>query len=149
MDKINVFIYRDKADGRINDIHIITYEQLVKNYAQDEPEVENYVTKEMVIADMQRHNADRRNNSIVEWTDCRTLLDAENLLRKIRTLGDAALGEAPKQQTTSKAGRNDRPFRMFGNRSGKSMNDVNRLLICVCKIKSNENNGNSRGNKIS
>ena len=102
MDKINVFIYRDKADGRINDIHIITYEQLVKNYAQDEPEVENYVTKEMIIADMQRHNADRRNNSIVEWTDCRTLLDAENLLRKIRTHEYTALEEIPKQQTTRK-----------------------------------------------
>ena len=104
MDRINVFIYRDKADGRINDIHIITYEQLVKNYAQDEPEVENYVTKEMTIADIQRHNTDRRNNSIVEWTDCRTLLDAENLLHKIRTHEDTAFGEAPKQQTTVEAG---------------------------------------------
>lgn len=104
MDKINVFIYRDKADGRINDIHIITYEQLVKNYAQDEPEIENYVTKEMIIADIQRYNADRRNNSIVEWTDCRTLLDAENLLRKIRTHGDTAFGEISKQQTTVEAG---------------------------------------------
>ena len=104
MDKINVFIYRNKADGCINDIHIITYEQLVKNYAQDEPEVENCVTKEMTIADMQRYNADRRNNSIVEWTDCRTLLDAENLLHKIRTHEDTAFGEAPKQQTTVEAG---------------------------------------------
>ena len=104
MDRINVFIYRDKADGRINAINIITYEQLVKNYAQDEPEVENYVTKEMIIADMQRYNADRRNNSIVEWTDCRTLLDAENLLHKIRTHEDTAFGEAPKQQTTVEAG---------------------------------------------
>ena len=31
MDKINVFIYRDKADGRINAINIIAEKEIVKN----------------------------------------------------------------------------------------------------------------------
>ena len=87
MERIYVFIYRDKADGRINAINIIA----------------EGVTK-MLLEDIQKHNADSRNKSIVEWMDCCTLLDVENLLRKIRTHEDAAFEEAPKQQTTVETG---------------------------------------------
>lgn len=51
----------------------------------------------MLLEDIQKHNEDSRNKSIVEWTDCRTLLDAENLLRKMRTHEDTAFEEAIKQ----------------------------------------------------
>ena len=103
MDKIYVFIYRDKADGRINQINIMAEKEIVKNCVALERNIENGIT-EMLLEDIQKHNADSRNKSIVEWMDCCTLLDVENLLRKIRTLGDAALGETPKQQTTVEAG---------------------------------------------
>ena len=103
MDKIYVFIYRDKADGRINEINIIAEKEIVKNCIALNRNIDNGVTK-MLLEDIQKHNADSRNKSIVEWMDCCTLLDVENLLRKIRTLGDAAFEEAPKQQTTVEAG---------------------------------------------
>ena len=97
MERIYVFIYRDKADGRINEINIIAEKEIAKNCVALERNIENGIT-EMLLEDIQKHNADSRNKSIVEWTDCRTLLDAENLLRKIRTHEDTAFGEAPKQQ---------------------------------------------------
>ena len=103
MDRINVFIYRDKADGRINAINIIAEKEIVKNCVALERNIDNGVTK-MLLEDIQKHNADSRNKSIVEWIACSSLLDVENLLRKIRTHEDTALEEAPKQQTTSKAG---------------------------------------------
>ncbi|MGP1459915.1 MAG: hypothetical protein ACTTKL_11535 [Treponema sp.] len=93
MEKIDVFIYRNKSDGRINAIDIIEEKQILKDG----------VTKEMVLADIEQHNADSRNKSIVEWADCQTLLDAENLLNKIRTLENTAFEEKPKQQITPKA----------------------------------------------
>ena len=101
MDKINVFIYRNKNDGRINEINIIAEKEIVKNCIALNRNIDNGVTK-IILEDIQRHNADSRNKSIVEWTDCQTLLDAENLLRKIRTHEDTALEEIPKQQTTRK-----------------------------------------------
>ena len=104
MDKIYVFIYRDKADGCINEINIIAEKEIVKNCVALERNIENGIT-EMLLEDIQKHNADSRNKSIVEWMDCCTLLDVENLLHKMRTLGDTALGEAPKQQTTVEARR--------------------------------------------
>ena len=103
MERIYVFIYRDKADGRISSISIMAEKEIVKNCVALERNIENGIT-EMLLEDIQKHNADSRNKSIVEWMDCCTLLDVENLLRKIRTLGDAALGETPKQQTTVEAG---------------------------------------------
>ena len=87
MDKIYVFIYRDKADGRINEINIIAEKEIVKNCIALNRNIDNGIT-EMLLEDIQKHNADSRNKSIVEWTDCQTLLDAENLLRKIRTHED-------------------------------------------------------------
>ena len=101
MERIYVFIYRDKADGRINEINIIAEKEIVKNCVAWGRNIDNGVTK-IILEDIQRHNADSRNKSIVEWTDCQTLLDAENLLRKIRTHEDTALEEIPKQQTTRK-----------------------------------------------
>ena len=103
MKRIYVFIYRDKADGRINEINIIAEKEIVKNCVALERNIENGIT-EMLLEDIQKHNEDSRNKSIVEWTDCCTLLDAENLLHKIRTHEDTAFGEISKQQTTSKAG---------------------------------------------
>ena len=103
MERIYVFIYRDKADGRINEINIIAEKEIVKNYIAFNRNIDNGIT-EMILESIQKHNADSRNKSIVEWTACRTLLDAENLLHKIRTLECTAFGEIPKQQTTSKAG---------------------------------------------
>ena len=103
MERIYVFIYRDKADGCINGIDIRAEKLIVRNCGALERNIENGITK-MLLESIQKHNADSRNKSIVEWPDCRTLLDAENLLRKIRTLEGTAFGEIPKQQTTSKAG---------------------------------------------
>lgn len=103
MDKIDVFIYRDKADGRINAINIIAEKEIVKNCIALNRNIDNGVT-EMLLEDIQKHNADSRNKSIVEWTDCRTLLDAENLLHKMRTHGDTAFEEISKQQTTVEKG---------------------------------------------
>ena len=103
MDKIYVFIYRDKADGRINEINIIAEKEIVKNCVALERNIENGIT-EMLLEDIQKHNADSRSKSIVEWTDCRTLLDAENLLHKIRTHEDTAFEEISKQQTTVEKG---------------------------------------------
>ena len=97
MERIYVFIYRDKADGRINAINIIAEKEIVKNCIALNRNIDNGIT-EMLLEDIQKHNADSRTKSIVEWMDCCTLLDVENLLRKIRTLGDAALGESPQQQ---------------------------------------------------
>ena len=84
MDRINVFIYRDKADGRINGIDIIAEKEIVRNCDALKRNIENGIT-EMLLEDIQKHNADSRSKSIVEWTDCRTLLDAENLLHQIRS----------------------------------------------------------------
>ena len=97
MERIYVFIYRDKADGRINEINIIAEKEIAKNCVALERNIENGIT-EMLLEDIQKHNADSRNKSIVEWIACSSLLGVENLLRKIRTLGDAALGESPQQQ---------------------------------------------------
>ena len=102
MERIYVFIYRDKADGRISSISIMAEKEIVKNCVALNRNIENGIT-EMLLEDIQKHNADCRNKSIVEWMDCRTLLDAENLLHKMRTHGDTAFGEAPKQQTTVEA----------------------------------------------
>ena len=99
MERIYVFIYRDKADGRINEINIIAEKEIVKNCVALERNIDNGVTK-MLLEDIQKHNADRRNNSIVEWIACSSLLGVENLLHKIRTLEGTAFGEIPKQQTT-------------------------------------------------
>ena len=101
MDKIDVFIYRNKSDGRIIEINIIAEKEIVKNCVAWGRNIDNGVTK-IILEDIQRHNADSRNKSIVEWTDCQTLLDAENLLCKIRTHEDTAFKEIPKQQTTRK-----------------------------------------------
>ena len=103
MERIYVFIYRDKADGRINEINIIAEKEIVKNCVALERNIDNGVTK-MLLEDIQKHNADSRNNSIVEWIACSSLLGVENLLRKMRTHGDTAFGETPKQQTTVEAG---------------------------------------------
>ena len=103
MERIYVFIYRDKADGRINEINIIAEKEIVKNCVALERNIDNGVTK-MLLEDIQKHNADSRNKSIVEWIACSSLLGVENLLRKIRTHEDTAFKEIPKQQTTSKAG---------------------------------------------
>ena len=103
MERIYVFIYRDKADGRINAINIIAEKEIVKNCIALNRNIDNGVTK-MLLEDIQKHNADSRNKSIVEWMDCCTLLDVENLLHKMRTHEDTAFEELPKQQTTSKAG---------------------------------------------
>lgn len=103
MDKIYVFIYRDKADGRINSISIMAEKEIVKNCIAFKRNIDNGVTG-MLLEDIQKHNADSRNKSIVEWADCQTLLDAENLLCKIRTHEDTAFKEIPKQQTTVEAG---------------------------------------------
>ena len=96
MERIYVFIYRDKADGRINQINIMAEKEIVKNCVALGRNVENGIT-EMLLEDIQKHNADSRNKSIVEWMDCCTLLDVENLLRKIRTLEGTAFEEAIKQ----------------------------------------------------
>ena len=96
MERIYVFIYRDKADGRINAINIIAEKEIVKNCIALNRNIDNGVTK-MLLEDIQKHNADSRNKSIVEWMDCCTLLDVENLLRKIRTLEGTAFEEAIKQ----------------------------------------------------
>ena len=103
MKRIYVFIYRDKADGRINEINIIAEKEIVKNCVALERNIENGIT-EMLLEDIQKHNADSRNKSIVEWIACSSLLDVEDILHKMRTHEDTALEEAPKQQTTSKAG---------------------------------------------
>ena len=104
MDKIYVFIYRNKSDGRIIEINIITEEQFVKSYAAYESIIENDVTKEMILAEVEQYNADSLPKTTVEWADCQTLLDAENLLHKIRTHEDTAFKESPKQQTTVEKG---------------------------------------------
>ena len=101
MERIYVFIYRDKADGRINEINIIAEKEIVKNCVALERNIDNGVTK-MLLEDIQKHNADSRNKSIVEWIACSSLLGVENLLRKIRTHEDTAFKEIPKQQTTRK-----------------------------------------------
>ena len=103
MKRIYVFIYRDKADGRINEINIIAEKEIVKNCVALERNIENGIT-EMLLEDIQKHNADSRNKSIVEWIACSSLLDVEDILHKMRTHEDTALEEIPKQQTTSKAG---------------------------------------------
>ena len=101
MERIYVFIYRNKNDGRIIEINIIAEKEIVKNCVAWGRNIDNGVTK-IILEDIQRHNADSRNKSIVEWADCQTLLDAENLLRKIRTHEYTSLEEIPKQQTTRK-----------------------------------------------
>ena len=101
MERIYVFIYRDKADGRINQINIMAEKEIVKNCVALERNIDNGVTK-MLLEDIQKHNADSRNKSIVEWIACSSLLGVENLLRKIRTHEDTAFKEIPKQQTTRK-----------------------------------------------
>ena len=103
MERIYVFIYRDKADGRINEINIIAEKEIVKNCVALERNIENGIT-EMLLEDIQKHNADSRNKSIVEWIACSSLLGVEDILHKMRTHEDTALEEIPKQQTTSKAG---------------------------------------------
>ena len=101
MDKINVFIYRNKADGRINAINIIAEKEIVKNCVAWGRNIDNGVTK-IILEDIQKHNADSRNKSIVEWIACSSLLGVENLLHKMRTHEDTAFEEIPKQQTTRK-----------------------------------------------
>ena len=101
MERIYVFIYRNKNDGRINEINIIAEKEIVKNCIALNRNIENGIT-EMLLEDIKKHNADSRNKSIVEWADCQTLLNAENLLCKIRTHEDTAFKEIPKQQTTRK-----------------------------------------------
>ena len=103
MERIYVFIYRDKADGCINAINIMAEKEIVRNCVAFERNIENGIT-EMLLEDIQKHNADSRNKSIVEWIACSSLLGVEDILHKMRTHEDTAFEEAPKQQTTSKAG---------------------------------------------
>ena len=103
MDKINVFIYRDKADGRINAINIIAEKEIVKNCIALNRNIDNGVTK-MLLEDIQKHNEDSRNKSIVEWIACSSLLGVEDILHKMRTHGDTAFGEISKHQTTVEKG---------------------------------------------
>ena len=102
MERIYVFIYRDKADGCINGIDIRAEKEIVRNCVALNRNIDNGIT-EMLLEDIQKHNADSRNKSIVEWIACSSLLDVENLLHKMRTHEDTALEEAPKQQTTVEA----------------------------------------------
>ena len=97
MDKIYVFIYRNKSDGRINQINIMAEKEIVKNCIALNRNIDNGVTK-MLLEDIQKHNADSRNKSIVEWIACSSLLGVEDILHKMRTHEDTAFGESPKQQ---------------------------------------------------